>query len=503
VEKSELSQTVEIKASAKTENGRVATGIKEFDSFVEGGFPKGSVVLLAGAAGSGKTIFGSQYLYHGLARLNEPGVYMSLAENRNTFMKNMKRMGMNFKEYEQKGKFKFLDLVTIKGKGLESIVERVLTEADSLRAKRLVIDSFSALVQGFSDRIDARIMLHTVLGKIVNLKGITTLLISEKPSGAEGLGWGMEEFVADGVITLNSLTKAGWLTRIIQVLKLRGTKINSEEHSYGLNDHGIRIYPLPEMPCVKRVYSEKVPMGIEGLDKMFFDGIFKGSTTLIGGASGTGKTTFALHFIEEGARRNERGLFVSLEEQEQQLVRHTEGFGWNIKEFMDKGLTRLVTYSPEPFNVEQQLGEIVSLIIEQRPTRFVIDSIASLARVMHEDRYLRYLKSLALLLKNQGITTVFTALTKSITPITGTGTSSTVDNIIALRQVEVESSLRRSVVILKPRGAAHDNRIREFEITSKGVTLKEFAGMEQVLGGAPRKSTQEKPSQKGLGLHAG
>ena len=504
MEKSELSQTVEIKASAKTENGRVATGVEGFDDFVEGGFPEGSMVLLAGAAGSGKTIFGSQYLHHGLSRLNEPGVYMSLAESRNTFMKNMKRMGMNFEEYEQKGKFKFLDLVTIKDKGLESVVERVLTEVDSLRAKRLVIDSFSALVQGFSDRIDARIMLHTVLGKILNLKGTTTLLISEKPSGAEGIGWGMEEFVADGVITLNSVTKAGWLTRILQVLKFRGTRINSEEHSYGINGHGIRIYPLPEIPSVKRIYSEKVPMGIKGLDKMLFDGIFKGSTTLIGGASGTGKTTFALHFIEEGLRRNERVLFVSLEEPVQQLVRHTEGFGWNMNEFMDKGLAKLVNYSPEPYNVEQQLGEILSLLKEYRPTRFVIDSIASLGRVMYEDRYLRYLKSLSLLLKDQGITTVFTALAKSIMPIIGTGISSTVDNIIALRHVEVESSLRRSIVILKTRGTACDNRIREFEITSKGVTLKkEFARMEQVSRGTPRKSMQEKPSQMDLGLHAG
>jgi circadian clock protein KaiC len=188
-------------------------------------------------------------------------------------------------------------------------------------------------------------------------------------------------------------------------------------------------------------------------------------------------------------------LFVSLEEPVQQLVRHTEGFGWNMNEFMDKGLAKLVNYSPEPYNVEQQLGEILSLLEEYRPTRFVIDSIASLGRVMCEDRYLRYLKSLSLFLKDQGITTVFTALAKSIMPIIGTGISSTVDNIIALRHVEVESSLRRSMVILKTRGTACDNRIREFEITSKGVTLKkEFAGMEQVSGGTPRKSMQEKPS---------
>jgi circadian clock protein KaiC len=308
----------------------------------------------------------------------------------------------------------------------------------------------------------------------------------------------MEEFVADGVITLNSVTQKGLLTRTLQVLKLRGTKINSEEHGYGIDGNGIRTYPRPDIPPVKRIYSEKVPTGIEGLDKMLFGGIFKGSTTLVGGASGTGKTTFALHFIAEEAKRGGRGLYISFEEPEKQLVRHAEGFGWNMNEFVDKDLIKFVTYSPEPFNVEQQLDEIFSYLREYRPARLVIDTIVALRRVMIKDRYARYLRSLTLHLKDQGITTLFTALAKSIMPLIGTGISSAVDNIIALRHVEIESSLRRSAVILKARGSAHDNEIREFEITPKGVVLKKkFLGMEQILGGTPRKSICEKPSTDG------
>jgi circadian clock protein KaiC len=332
-------------------------------------------------------------------------------------------------------------------------------------------------------------MLHTVLGKLMHLGGVTTLLISERPLGTQSFGVGMEEFVADGVINLKSITEKGWLTRTLQVLKLRGTKINSEEHSYGIDEHGIRIYPLPELKRIKTIYSERVPTGIEGLDKMFFDGVFKGSTTLIGGASGTGKTTFALQFIAEEAKRNGRGLYVSFEEPPQQLIKEAEGFGLNMKEFIDKGLVKFVNYSPEPFNVEQQLSELQSLLTEYKPRRFVIDTIGCLERIMMEDRYFRYLKSLTLNLKDQGITTVLTALTKSVMVTTGTALSSSVDNIIVLRHVEMDSSLRRSVVILKSRGTAHDNDIREFEITPNGIVLKEkFAGMEQVLGGTPRKS---------------
>jgi circadian clock protein KaiC len=489
MENTELSHTVEIEAGSKADGRRVKTGIVGFDGFVEGGFPRGSMILVAGSAGSGKTIFASQYLYHGLSRLNEPGVYLSLAESRDTYVRNMKRMGMDFEEYEQKGMFKFLDMLTVTGKGVNSIVERVLAEVDILGAKRLVIDSFSALVQAFPEGIDARIMLHTVLGKLMRLREVTTLLISEKSLGTQSFGGGMEEFVVDGVINLNSITMKGWLTRTLQVLKLRGTKINSEEHSYGIDEHGIRTYPLPELIPIKTIHSEKIPTGIKGLDKMLFDGVIMGSTTLIGGASGTGKTTFALQFIAEEAKRNGRGLYVSFEEPPQQLAKNAEGVGLNINEFMDKGLVKFLHYSPEPFNVEQQLNDIQSLLEEYKPARFVIDTIGCLERVMIEDRYFRYLKSLTLHLKDRGITTVMTALSESVMITTGTSLSSNVDNIIFLRHIEIDSSLRRSAVILKSRGTAHDNDIREFEITSNGVVLKEkFAGMEQVLGGTPRKS---------------
>jgi len=489
MENTELSHTVEIEGSSKAVGRRVESGIKGFDGFVEGGFPQGSMILLAGGAGSGKTVFASQYLYHGMSRLNESGVYLSLAESRNTYVRNMKRMGMDFEEYEKKGMFKFLDMLTVTSKGVGSIVERVLAEVDSLGAKRLVIDSFSALVQAFPQGIDARIMLHTILGKLMCLRGVTTLLISERPPDTQSFGSGMEEFVADGVVTLKSLTEQGWLTRTLQVLKLRGTKINTQEHCYSIDEQGIKTYPLPELTAVKTIHSQKMSTGIEGLDKMFFGGVFKGSTTLIGGASGTGKTTLSLQFVAEEARCNGRGLYVSFEEPQMQMIREAEGIGLKMNELAVKGLVKFVTYSPEPFNVEQQLNDIQSLLKECRPARFVIDTIGCLERIMVEDRYFRYLKSLTLHLKDQGITAFFTALTKSSILATGTALSSTVDNIIALKQVEISSSLKRSAVILKSRGSAHDNAIREFEITSSGTVLKEkFAGMERVLGGTPGKS---------------
>ena len=491
MESSELSH-IEIDVSSKAKNGRVPTGIEGFDGLVEGGIPRGYLVLVAGTAGSGKTIFASQYLYYGLSRFNESGIYVSFAENRETFLANMKRMSMDFEKYEKEGKFRFLDLVTVEEKGVENIIERILSEISSLKGQRLVIDSFSALAQAFPKEIDARIILHTVLGKIVHLNGVTTLLISERPLGAGWLGRGMEEFVADGVVALSVRTERGWLRRNLQVLKLRGTKIKSMEHSYDINGHGISIQPEPDIKQVDKVFTQKISTGIKGLDSMFFDGVLGGSVTLVAGAAGTGKTTTGLHFIVEGAKHNERCVYVTAEEPILQLINFGEGLGWNMNEFVDKGLIEMVHYIPESFAVEQQLFEIENIAREHKPSRLVIDSLTPFEEALPRERYIQHLRSLASHLKANGVTSFLLALGEPTSATTETGLSTLVDNIIFLRHVEIESVLRRSLVIMKARCSNHDNDIREFEITPKGIMVKEkFVGLEQVLGGAPRRSMTE------------
>jgi len=496
MESSELSQTVEIKASSKVKNGRVPTGIEGFDTLIEGGIPRGYLVLVAGTAGSGKTIFAAQYLYHGLSRFNEPGIYVSFAETRKIFLKNMERMGMDFEKYEQNGKFKFLDLVTVKDKGVESIVESILREVSSLHAKRLVLDSFTALAQAFTEGIDARIVMHTILGRTAHLGEVTTLLISEKPLGNKWLGGGMEEFVADGVVTLNYRTEKGWMKRVLQVLKLRGTNVNTVEYSYSIDGHGIRIWPEPEVKRVEKVFTRKVSTGIMGLDSMLHDGVFESSVTMMAGAAGTGKTTAALRFITEGAEHNERGLYVTTEEPQQQLVEYGEGFGFNMKQLIDKGLIKTIYCTPESSNVEQQLLEIKSRLWQYKPSRFIIDSLAPFEHAMNRERYVLHLKSLVSFLKAEGVTSLFLVLGEPVLSITRTGISTLADNIIFLRHVEIESVLRRSLVITKARGSVHDNDIREFEITPKGIIVKgKFVGMEQILGGSPRKSVTEEAAE--------
>jgi len=224
---------------------RIPTGIAIFDDLIERGFPRGSLILVAGNAGSGKTNFAAQYMYHGLSRMNEYGVYASVAEDRATFYRNMKRMKMDFEKYEREGTFRFMDFITTREEAVKTILQSILDQVDELKARRLVIDPFSALMQALPNQIDARILLHTLLGKTARQKGVTTLLVSEKPLGSETKSMEVEEFVCDGIVLLNATPEAGTLRRTLQVIKLRGTKIKSEQHRFEVDENGIRMYTAP------------------------------------------------------------------------------------------------------------------------------------------------------------------------------------------------------------------------------------------------------------------
>jgi circadian clock protein KaiC len=463
----------------------VPTGVHGFDVLLGGGIPRGSLVLIAGEAGSGKTIFSAQYLYHGALELAEPGIYVSFAESRETFLENMKRLGMDFERLEREDKFKFLDYATITQKAVTETLTNVLSEMDCLKAKRLVIDSFTALAQAFKEPIDARAAIHAILGKMVRQAGCTTLLITEKTSGAKQMGLGMEEFVADGVVLLISSSERGYLERRLQVVKMRGAKTCKQGARYDIREQGITIYQPVNIRPITKTYTGKLSTGIKGLDEIFGGGFPKASVTMVAGGSGTGKTTIGLHFIVEGAVRNERSLFISFEESEAKLVQHGEGLGWDFQRILDKHLIRIEHLVLNPQNIDEQLFHLYDLFQEYRPARVVIDSVVAIERAMVEREYFEHMNMWNCSFSADGVTVLLTAPAETTISLSANGISRLVDNIIFLRDVEVDGALKRSLTVLKGRSTAHDRHVREFEITSKGAVMKgKFAGAVHVQGGS-------------------
>lgn len=467
---------------------RAATGVEGFDDLVEGGFPRGDLILLAGHPGSGKTMFSTQFLYTGATKYGEPGIYASFAENREAFLRNMQRAHMDFEALEEKNLFRFIDFVTVKEQAIDAALATVMAEIDALKARRLVIDSFSAMAQAFSEKIDARIVLHTVLGRMTRLSKVTTLLIAEKSLGSEALGGGMEEFVSDAVLVLTHTLERGHMQRHFDIVKMRGTSASRARLNYDITDHGIVLYPALEAKPANKVFHDRVGTGIDGLDRMLGGGPYRGSTMLFMGESGTGKTTSALQFLMRGATNKERTLYVSYEESPEELARQAQGFGWNINNLVDSGLVKITSYFPEPYNVDKIFADTRKLIQDFKPSRFVVDSLTSLENAMTEDEFFRAIRRMESRFKAEGVTALVTARTSEGGLPSDFWISSLMDVIVSLRQVESESALRRALVIFKARGIPHDSSIKEFEIGSKGVVVHErFSDLEQILGGSARR----------------
>jgi KaiC/GvpD/RAD55 family RecA-like ATPase len=268
---------------------RLPTGIDGLDSLIGGGIPRGSLILLVGEPGTGKTIFGSSFLCRGATRYGENGIYVSFLESKKTLISNLSGLcDQDHEKLDREGKFRILDLVTTKEEGVAATLESILDEIRALDAKRLVIDSFSTMAQAFKEPIDARMILHTVLGNIVRQTGCTTLLIVERPTGSRGLGLGIEEFVADGVIILRRRKIEGRLARELEITKLRGTRIDSPTHPFTL-DGSFVVFPsfshksLAQLRRLERVpdSDSNFSTGNRSLDAILGGGYTKGALALL------------------------------------------------------------------------------------------------------------------------------------------------------------------------------------------------------------------------------
>lgn len=445
---------------------RISTGILGLDSLIEGGIPIGFTVLVAGNPGTGKTILTSHFLYDGL-KAGESALYVSFSESKEQFYSNVDRIGMDFESFENQNKFVFLDFVSINKDGMRDALDEVLATIKEISAKRLVVDSFSAISQAYGTLIDARIVLQTILGKITRAEGVTSLLISEIPAGQDTIGSGIEEFVADVIVRLEH-GQDNSTPMTLHVVKMRGTAMNKEPHVCTIGRNGMTLYPKQNLKLTYTASEERMPSGVRGLDEKIGHGLLRGSTTAIVGAAGVGKTTFAFQFLAEGVIENgEPGIFCCFEESADEVRRMARNYGYDITELEKKGLVILAK------NVEDQspdafIAHLSSEIDRTRPKRLVIDSLSAFAHSTYGNDLYIITKRLVSLVRRHEITTIFTVLKsqKSEFVLSEFDLSSIFQNILLLRYVEVEGIMRRTMIILKMRSTDHDESILEFSIVS-------------------------------------
>ncbi|ASJ16489.1 circadian clock KaiC-like protein [Thermococcus chitonophagus] len=451
-------------------------GIEYFDKdIIEGGFPDGSVILVAGEPGSGKTIFSATFLYNGFVKFGDKGIYISLSETKREFYEQMKMLGMDFETFEKAGVFKFIDLVTVPAETVQKEIELIMNEIIKFKPDRIVLDSVT-VISNLLGREMTRTFLHTMLGRIVKAYNSTAILIAEKPIGKDSIGFGVEEFVVDGVIFLKSRKVGENIVRTIEVRKMRRRRIKRPEYEYAITDYGIEFFAVPELKRAEyeEPIWEKITTGIEKLDKLLEGGIYRGSTVLLVGMTGTGKTTFALHFAISNALQGRRVVYVSFEEPIDQLLRTAQNYGLKIWEALDSGNLILQSWIPEATTPLQLFINIRNLIEEFKPVAVVIDSLSALREHIGDRDISKVLRYLSILAKSKKSALYFTLTDESNSSIVpSTNASTLADVIIWLKYFISEGKLERRLIIVKARGSNHSRKLHKYDITDTGVIIYE------------------------------
>jgi circadian clock protein KaiC len=455
-----------------TESKKAPLGIVELDDILEGGFPARSLILLSGNAGSGKTILSTQFLYNGAVKYGEKGVYVSFAENRKDFYRNLLSLGMDLRSLETKGLFKFMDMVTMRGEdALKIITEKIVKTTSEFKAKRLVIDSLSALLQTMG-AAETRIFLQTVLGKVTKSLDVTTVAIGEIPYGEGRTGLGVEEFVADGVIFLTHMGTAGSENRRLTIAKMRGTPLDRASFEYLIDEKYGGIVPivLPKRVNIPSSPTEKLSTGVEGLDKMMHGGVFKGSVTLVEGASGIGKTITCLQYASANAMEGKKALYISFEEPIGQIERTMTGIGLNPQKLRDNLV--IDSYVPEALSPLHYYKILKDLLDLHHPTIIALDTITAMEHLLTRKDFITFGRYLQLLSKQKELTVFVTSTYGTIEAARSSEFSTMADNIIVLRYSEIKDRMGREMLVLKTRGSAHDKKAVPFEITESGINVQ-------------------------------
>ena len=471
------------------------TGIQGLDEITGGGLPRGRPTLVCGGAGCGKTLFATEFLVRGAALFGEPGVFMSFEETDAELKQNVASLGFDLAGLVRRKKivldYVYVERSEIQETGeydLEGLFVRLNHAIDSIGAKRVVLDTLEALFAGLPNEAVLRAELRRLFRWLKD-KGVTTVITAER--GREQLTrHGLEEYVSDCVILLDHRVRDQIATRHLRVVKYRGALHGTNEFPFLIGDEGISVLPITSLGLNHKVSNARISTGIPRLDAMLSGrGFFRGSSILLTGTPGTGKTIVAACFAQAAARRGERTLFFSFEESPDQIVRNMHSIGLRLEPLVKRGLLRFHSARPTLCGLEMHLATMFKEIAVFRPSVVVVDPITSLLSAGTDSETKGMVTRLIDFLKGAQVTSLFTSLTNGGQALQQSeiAMSSLMDSWLLLQDFEGNGERNRVLYVLKARGMAHSNQVREFLISDHGIDLVDaYIGPSGVLTGASR-----------------
>jgi len=471
------------------------TGIQGLDEITGGGLPRGRPTLVCGGAGCGKTLLAAEFLVRGAAQFDEPGVLVAFEETEAELSANVASLGFDLRDLVRRKKL-VIDHVRIERSeiqetgdyDLEGLFVRLEHAIDSIGAKRVVLDTLEALFAGIPNEAILRAELRRLFQWLKG-KGVTAVITAER--GREQLTrHGLEEYVSDCVILLDHSIHDQIATRHLRVVKYRGALHGTNEFPFLIGSEGLSVLPITSLSLNHKVSSERIATGIPRLDAMLGgEGFFRGSSILLTGTPGTGKTIVAAKFAHAAALRGERVLFFSFEESPAQIVRNLHSIGLRLDPLVRRGLLRFHNARPSHYGLEMHLATMHKAITTFRPHVVIVDPITSLMDQGTAAEGKGMVTRLIDYLKAEQVTSLFTSLTQAGHPLqrSEAAMSSLMDAWLLLQDFEGNGERNRVFYVLKARGMAHSNQIREFLISSRGIDIVDaYIGASGVLTGSAR-----------------
>jgi circadian clock protein KaiC len=473
---------------------KAPTGVPGLDDITGGGFPAGRPTLICGAAGCGKTLMAMEFLVRGASDLGEPGVFVTFEELPEELIDNVRSLGFDLQDLESQNLLLIehihVERSEIEETGeydLEGLFIRLGFAIDTIGAKRIVLDTLEVLFGGLQNEAILRSELRRLFRWLKD-RGITAVITGERGEGSL-TRQGLEEYISDCVILLDHRVIDQLATRRLRVVKYRGTLHGTNEYPFIIDERGIEVLPITSLGLTHEASSERISSGIRGLDEMLsVRGYYRGSSILLSGRAGTGKSSLSAHFAGAACARGERAIYFAFEESQSQIVRNMRSVSLDLQPFVEQGLLQFHTARPTLHGLERHLVTIYKQVRDFAPQVVVIDPVTNFLSVGNQEEVKSMLMRLIDFFKTQQITALFTSLTHGFDlETTDVAVSSLMDTWLLLREVELNGERNRLLNVIKARGMAHSNQVRELLLTGDGIELVDvYLGPGGALTGAAR-----------------